>query len=512
MTWKAPDDEVVSWTPPAEDAVIEDVGATEAAARGALRNIPFGQQVAAGIAPINPFSEKKTYGEELKHLTEQAEAAKKARPGAYGAGAVAGTVAPLLIPGVAPAMAASMPAAIASNAALGAAQSLSDANLGDLSKENIQEAAIGAGIGGVLGGAGKALMPAARAIPKAIPTPQAAPVAEQVAREGIEAAAAPIQQAKGVAGLAVPNRAVAPDFSPSAERIYASNIAQAWGGTPRQLMKAFGKRDYVKSLNEVGAWMEKAGPEGTSLHGMLDRPGELVSKVAEINKNAGKTIGGIIEDMGPVTNINRPQFRNELREFAQATADPDTEARIVKLIKSSDHLSKKGISDFEMLQQIKKMAGKQIAKDPEMSEVYGFLSDKMTSLVDEYGTAVKSPELRALYGQAKTDYHQSSRILPILRYAEAKDVTGGPGGHHTMRGLLASIYNMAMETVGIPDPKQIARNLYYKAAPVSKSLVGAGEKARAALPNARPGAALSPAAQMELVNYLQSQYNKKTTP
>lgn len=494
-----------------DEPAPEQIGAFEAAGRGALRNFPLAQQAAAAAAPINPWSQEKTYGAELQHLTEAAEQAKKAQPGAYGTGAVAGSLAPLALGPVGGAMKA---APILANAALGAGQSISDINLTENPFQALKQAGVGGVIGGATAGVMNKLMPGAastvaREAAEAIEAPVAAEAAQAVAPAAAEAAAPAAQvvrQMPGkIGGLSVPNKTVAADFTPSAERIYASNLAQGLGGTPRQLMKVFGKRDPVATMNEIGNWMNTASPEGTSLHSLLDRPGELLSKVSAVNKNAGRTIGEIIDDMGPAVQVDREGLKSELLRLSKRTADSDTKGRIRNLIEAIDDYKNEPQSDFEVLQQIKKMAGKQIAKDPEMASVYGHLSDKMTALVDEYGNAIKNPELRSVYNKAKVDYHQSSRILPILRYAEAKDVTGGPGGHHTLRGLLASIYNMATETVGLPETSQLAKNVHLKAAPAMRSVVNAGEKAREAI----PGAKMNPAAQVELANFLESQFNRK---
>lgn len=502
----------------------EQRGKLESAARGALRNIPFAQQAASAAAPINPFSEKKTYGEELQHLTEAAEQSKKQNPLSYGAGAVAGTVAPLLIPGVGEAMAASYPAAIGSNAALGAAQSLSDTNLGKMTPKDYGNAAIGAGIGGALGAAGQAIFPAKAALAAKAAAPEAA---EAVAPAVAEQAAAPVGSAARTAlenaplnSRNIPNKQVAPDFVPSAERVYASNLAQGFGGTPRQLMRIFGKKDPVKSLNELGGWMETAGPGGKSLHGYLDRPGELLENVTAVNKSSGKVIGDLIEEMGPVASIDREGLKNELLDLSLKTADPATDARIAKLISTVDNLGGKGMSDFEILQQVKKMAGKQISKDPEMSEVYGHLADKASKLVDQYGASIKNPELKQLYAKAKLDYHNSSRILPILRYAEAKDIVGGPAGHHTLRGLLGNIFKIATETVGIPEVGQLGKNIAMKSAPTARNIVNAGSNVRAAatqaaspilspVAQAAGRSTMSQKAQLELANALQSMYGQR---
>lgn len=488
----------------------------ESAARGALRNFPMGQQAAAAIAPVNPWADKGDYSQELSHLTEAAEQGKKQNPKSYYAGAAAGSVAPLLIPGAGEALEA---APILGNAALGALGSVSDTNVVKNPGQAAGEAALGAGIGAAVGGIGKLLSKAAPAAEGAAEAaPQAAP---GLAEKAVGAIPTPTpslapraaKPAPGTLdGLAVPNRSVAPDFVPSADRVYASNLARGMGGTPRQLMKVFGKKDPVQEMVKIGNWMEKAGPEGKSISGLLDRPGELLDKVSAIHDASGKSIGKVIDSLGNSRDIDTPALIEELRDFADRTADPATEGRILKMIKVTENNLKKGIGDFDNLQQIKGMAGEQIKKDPEMSLIYGHLADKLNDIVEAHGAAIQDPKLAAQYAKAKLDYSNSSRLLPMLRYAEAKDLVGGPGGHHTLRGLLASIFNMATAMTGLPPAEQLGKNVMLKAAPISRQVVNAGSQTRNAVVPAALGGGkkwLSPAAQVELTNALSAMYGKK---
>lgn len=510
MDFQTPDSDAIFQTPDSDASKLQSTW--ESGARGALRNFPLGQQAAAAIAPINPFSEKKTYGEEMPYLTEKAEQAKEQNKKSYYAGAAAGTVAPMLLPGVGEALEA---APVLGNAALGAANGISDSDVVRDPVAAAKNAAIGGGIGGatayglgkVFGGAKAA--PAVENAAEDVAPEVAAKVAPEVAESAVPEVAAPRPSGPSkLNGIAVPDNKVAPDFVPSAERVYASNLAQGMGGTPRQLIKVLGKQDPVEALGKIGAWMETAGPEGQSLHGLLDRPGELLGKITDLHESSGKTIGGIIDKMGTGAGFDRAGLEVELLDYAQKTADPQTEARIMKLISTSENLGKKGVSDFDALQQIKGMAGKQIAKDPEMSEVYGHLADKMSELVDRYGQAIKQPGVAQDYAKAKVDFHNTSRLLPMLRYAEAKDLVGGPAGHHTLRGLLSSIFNMATMMTGLPPVEQLGKNVALKAAPVARGIVNAGVNARSAALGALPTNGLSQAARMELGNFLESQQKK----
>ena len=503
----------------ADDAFLNappDEGALMAAGRGALRNFPLAQQAVAAVEPG-------AYSHNIQDFTQKAEAAKAAHPAAYGTGAVLGTAAPMAIPGIGEALGAGEVLAPALEVAGGAgalggglnatAQSLSDADLTKMKGSDY----LNAGLSGAIGaGLGKFFAPAAKAAPEAAEA--AAPKVAEEAAEPIEEVAqkaAPMpppsqrQPLSQVSGLAVPNKKVAPDFTPSAQRVYASNLAQGLGGTPRQLIKVFGKENPVSAMNDIGNWMDSAGEGGKSLHEYLDRPGELLQKIEDLHDDAGKTIGGIVEDMGksPKAALDRQGLWQDLNEASMATADPQTAARIDRIRDQIPVLAKKNFSDFDILQKLKGMAGEQVRKDPEMSPIYGKLADRMTQTVDAYGQAIKDPGQLAAYMKARTDYHNASRILPILRYAEAKDLTGGPAGHHTLRGLLSTIINMGTAVSGLPPVEQIAKNVALKSAPVARNIVQAATKPILGTAKTAPNY-LSRAAQLELANALQNKFKK----
>lgn len=544
--FQTPDDESIpsgDFQTPANEAVQ---GEGESVLRGALRNIPLAQQAVATAAPILNkvgMSDEPTYGAELQHLTQAAEQGKAQNPWSYYAGATAGTLAPMLVPGGGEVAEALQGSGAVGGAINGAVQSLSDTNLTKPTGTDVTNTLLAAGMGGALGkyfspkavaiagAAENVSAPAEAAAGKVAPAiaQEAAPV---VAGESAPSVAAQFAQQsiptpkmlQSLAGMAVPNREVSPDFVPSADRVYASNLAQGFGGTPRQLMKVFGKKDPVQTMVGIGQWMEHAGPDGTPINKLLDRPGELLDKVTEINNKSGKTIGGIIDDLGKTASVNNQQLLEDLAKFRDTTADPDTAARVARLIKTTEANVKKGIDGFDNLQQIKSMAGEQIRKDPEMASVYGHLADTVTTAVNTYGAQIQNPGIAKIYEKAKGDYFNSSRILPILRYAESKDLVGGPGGHHTLRGLLASIFNMASSVTTGTTPDQIVKNATLKAAPIARDVVNAATNARQSITPAVGavknfvgntaankvgsigGSKLSRAAQLELVNALENKF------
>ncbi len=506
--------------------LAEKQGPVESAARGALRNIPLAQQAAAAIAPINPWSDKSNYSDELAHLTEAAEQGKAQNPKSYYTGAAAGTLAPLLIPGVGEAAEAARGAGMAGGAIQGAAQGLSDTNLtrdpARIARDAIPGAVIGGALGKVFGGAPKAA-PAAESVgedvaPK-VAAEATAPAAEAAAQPAVSA---PVPKVGAqIDATNIPEgKKVAADFVPSADRIYASNLAQGMGWTPRQLMRVFGKKDPVQSTVKIGNWMETAGEGGKSLNGLIDRPGELLQKIDALHDSSGKVIGGIIDKLGTEGDVDTASLLQELRDFSLKTADPATAGRIDRLVATTERNLEKGVGDFDSLQEIKSMTGKQLKKDPEMAEVYGHLADKLEAHVDQLGASLKDPAMAQAYAKAKLDYTNSSRLLPLLQYSEAKDLVGGPAGHHTLRGLLGNIFNMASSLTVGTTPEQLGKNVMLKAAPIARGVAQAGAGARTAVTNAASKAipkaimpsatkgGLSRAAQLELTNALESKFGK----
>ena len=159
LAQKAPD---TSFDPDAY--LAEKQTPAESFGRGLLRNVPGAQQAVAAAAPYTHGlsimgqdigAAEPTYSGEMQHETKTAEQGKAQNPGAYGAGAVAATVAPAFIPVLGEAIEGSP---IIANGIMGAAQSLSDANLTKNPVQNLEKAGTGAAIGaGTAYGLGKLL-------------------------------------------------------------------------------------------------------------------------------------------------------------------------------------------------------------------------------------------------------------------------------------------------------------------------------------------------------------------
>ncbi len=439
------------------DAPVDAGGALEAGARGALRNFPFAQQAAAAIAPINPFSEKKTYSEEIKHLTDSAEASKAAHKVAYGTGAVAATAAPLLIPGAGAALEA---APILGNAAMSVIGSQSDTDLTAPTRENAKDAAIYGVIGGGIG--------------------------------------ALFNGAKNVLPL------------PTAEDVMAENTASGVGATARKLLGSgmMGKNPQA-DLAEMGNWLNTAD-EGKSLIHLTDKPGEILSKVQGVHDKAGAQIGALIDRIAPGNPIPHASITKDLYPIANelGTRIEGQQSNVMEVINEIKNLANNGELDISALNKIKSQVGKVSKDNPTMQRVYGALSDSVNNVVDEFGRIIKDPSVRGSFDKARVDYKNASRLIPILRYAEAKDLAGGAVGNSGLLGMFGlgagvaaghpviGAAAMAANSVGRPIVNQLGKNIALKSVPYIPAAAEAAGK-------------MSTAAQLELANALESKFKKK---
>jgi hypothetical protein len=299
--------------------------------------------------------------------------------------------------------------------------------------------------------------------------PEAIPETANVADAG-EAAVSQTRPPVGsiVGGSDVP---IAKDFVPSEERVANSMFLQGVGVTPRKFMREVSNnRTPMDVASKLRTWADTAD-NGKSITGLMDKPGEFLDKVQDIHNTAGKTIGGILEKAGDenplgetlgLPAVDKQAVIDELKTFATETADPQTEGRINKLISTANKLEGKPVTDLRTLQQIKQMAGEQIHKDPEMAKVYGHLADRMDQVIDAYGKAVNDPAMKAAYAKAKVDYSNSSKLLPMLQYAESKNLIGGPAGHQTLRGMLGNMTDKISELATGTTPSQVYKNALLK--------------------------------------------------
>jgi hypothetical protein len=360
--------------------VKDDEGALAAAGRGALRNIPLAQQAAAALAPVNPMSEKKTYSDELQHLTDAAESAKAAHPVAYGAGAVGGAAAPLLVPGIGEALEA---APILGNAALGGAQAVSDTSLTRDPGKAAKEAAIGAGIGGALGKLGNW-------VGKTVPTET-------------EAANGAVAQKLGIPGRRLAN-AIGPNFDEDLAEI---------GNTIR-----------VTKL-----------PDGRSLNDLSDSPERFAHKVGDALDMYGKKIGEIadsvdanmpskplldtISDMATGNNglAVRNEFLDKINQIIKTNADKNGELSFGKLRDLTNHIYKNMVLEDPQ-------TGSLLPGSEKALEAWRFLRGLQNDIVQ-----TTKPKLFPAFQEANRHYSNLVGIRKALEQValrqDAKQITMG---------------------------------------------------------------------------------------
>lgn len=437
------------------DALNSTQGPLESAGRGALRNFPMAQQAAAAIAPINPFSDKPTYGAEMQHLTESAEQGKAQNPKSYLAGAAAGSLAPLAIPVVGEGLEA---APILGNAALGAAQSASDVDLTKTTGKDVANAALGAGLGGALGAVGSGL------------------------------------------------RAVAP----SEDALGASMTGTGLGFNARGAQKLMSGANPEADVADLGKWAnEVTTGEGKTLAERI-RPGDKLKALGEIHDSAGKEIGSILDKVAPGASLPKASLTKDLYPLADEleTLAPKEHSEVMGVINKINKLSDDGRLDLNSLNKIKSFVGGASGDSPTMARIYGSLSDSVNNTIDEYGRVIGDPADRAAFDAARINYKNASRLLPILRKAEGREIAQGPLGNSGLLGMIGgagalaaghpigAAATMAGSAVGRPLVNTVGRNAMLKAVPYAGEIAGAGR-------------GLSKAAQLELANYLQSQFKKE---
>lgn len=428
----------------------------ESAARGALRNFPLAQQATAGLSELGNKAglSTPTYSDELQHLTEAAETGKAQNPKSYLAGAAAGSLAPLAIPVIGEGLEA---APILGNAALGAGQSISDVNLTKPTGKDVANAAIGAGIGGAMGAIGK----------------------------GLQAVA------------------------PSEGTLGASMTGTGLGFNSRGAQKLMGGANPEGDVAELGNWANSVmTDEGKTLADYV-RPGDKLKALGEIHDSAGKSIGDILDKVGADASLPKASLTKDLYPLADEleTLAPKEHADVMGVINKINKLSDSGRLDLPALNKIKSFVGEASADNPTMSRIYGHLSDSVNGAIDEYGRMIGDPADRAAFDAARIDYKNASRLLPILRKAEGREIAQGPLGNSGLLGMIGgagalaaghpvgAAATLAGSAVGRPLVNTVGRNAMLKAVPYAGKIAGAGR-------------GLSKAAQLELTNALEDYFRK----
>lgn len=518
----APDDSHLFSDEPAP----ESQGKLESGAYGALRNLPLGNQVTALSAPINPFTEKSNYSDEMSYLTKKEDQAHEQNKKSYNVGSALGTLGPLAIPflGTAgKAAGAAMKAyPLASDAVIGALQSQSDTNLTQKpTYKNIADAGRGAllglGTGAVFNKIGKAFPSKAVSqeaeglaapVTEELASPAAKVGAGDVANAAVAAAKPadiiPPQPAGRTPGGILPDATpVSADFVPSADRIAASNWARSIGFTPRKFSTfatELGENPQAAAI-EGQKWSEEKG-----LIKWMDHPGEALARIGPIKKDVGEFIGNMVDKFG-TEPIPAEEMKAELQNLAKRTANPSSRGALTNVADRIDEMAKDGVLDWHAINELKSMIGQEVGEHPNISKAYGLMSQRMEMMAEATGKRIGDPSLLEKYQGAKRDYRMASLLEPALRYSESKNLIGGPAGHNTLRGVLGQLTEAF---TGAPPIDQIAKNVVAKSAPLVKGVANAGDSARkatGALTKSLPN--MSDAERLELSNALQTYFNKK---
>ena len=121
---------------------------------------------------------------------------------------------------------------------------------------------------------------------------------------------------------------------------------------------------------------------------------------------------------------------------------------------------------------------------------------------------IKDPSKREAYEAAKIDYKNASKLLPILRKAEGREIAQGPLGNSGLLGMIGGAGALAAghpagaaavlggSAIGRPLVNSLWRNAALRSVPYAGKIAAGGK-------------GLNRAAQLELANFLQNQYQGK---
>lgn len=440
-----------------EDPAPKQPGQVESFLRGAANNIPLAPQAAAALAPINPFSEKSNYSDELAHLNEAAKAAKAAHPVTYGAGAVTGAVAPLLIPGAGGVMEA---APFLTGAGLGAANAVSNVDVVKHPKEALSDAALGATIGlGTSYGLGK-LFPSASSL-------------ENVAKT------------KGLQSTDIP-QGVLKEMSPE---------------------EFEGAKDFVMNNNLVGTNKEEV------LQRALDRQNEIGQKLGSIGK--GTEAEGLTAPYQDHLAAALPLEQKAGEYAGLANREAKSLARSYKA-GAQDVLGLGDNPSWSAIQALKKQYGDLAfkstgeVKDPAAKDTYFALRDLLQKITDQ---AKNNPGLTDEYRQALSDYHSIDPVIEGLEKAVGKERAGEMGhgaGHGFLPRLIRSLpgqSNPAINLATAAGATMISPHIGPLMALPTLTNPAIQSKVASTLAQNLPK--IEKMTQQELIDYLTSKFGKK---
>lgn len=345
-----------------------------AAGRGAVEMLPLGKQAYAGIESL---VDDTSYLQERKELEADIEADKMNHPGSRLAGQVAGVVAPALLTG-GTSTAALVGQGAAMGAGFGAGQAIDTLAGGGSGAQAAADVALGTAGGAIGGAAGK--------------------------------------------GLSNVISKVAKPFVNSQDEVLAEATAGILGGTTRQIRSLPGKNP-VETLAKMGNDMSRYKVNGEPLITISDQMPDRLNKFLALQKQSGETIGETIKNAN-VQPLSVKPIAEELQS-ALKFATPDDQAQMKAVIDQVQTYATPGTNTipFDRLHLLKGEIGERAFEgqgSPVLQNAYHVISDVQDRELEKIASAINKPA----FDDAKAAYSLTSRAIPLLRTAVAKEIGG----------------------------------------------------------------------------------------
>lgn len=345
-----------------------------AAGRGAVEMLPLGKQAYAGIESV---VDKTSYTDERKELETDIEADKMNHPGSRLAGQAAGVIAPALLTG-GTSTAAMIGQGAAMGAGFGAGNAIDTLAGGGSGAEAAADVALGT-VGGAAGGAA----------------------------------------GKGLGNII---SKVAKPFVNSQDEVLAEATAGILGGTTRQIRSLPGKNP-VETLAKMGNDMSRYKVNGEPLITISDQMPDRLNKFLALQKQSGELIGDTIKNSN-VQPISVKPIAEEL-QAALKFATPDDQAQMKAVLDQVQAYADPGtgVIPFDRLHLLKGELGERAFEgqgSPVLKSAYHVISDVQDRELEKIGAAINKPA----FDDAKAAYSLTSRAIPLLRTAVAKEIGG----------------------------------------------------------------------------------------
>lgn len=345
-----------------------------AAGRGAVEMLPLGKQAYAGIESL---VDETPYLQERKELETDIEADKMNHPGSRLAGQAAGVIAPALLTG-GTSTAAMIGQGAAMGAGFGAGNAIDTIASGGSGAEAAADVALGT-VGGAAGGAA----------------------------------------GKGLGNVI---SKVAKPFVNSQDEVLAEATAGILGGTTRQIRSLPGKNP-VETLAKMGNDMSRYKVNGEPLITISDQMPDRLNKFLALQKQSGELIGETIKT-AKVPPISVKPIAEELQS-ALKFATPDDQAQMKAVLDQVQAYADPGTGaiPFDRLHLLKGELGDRAFEgqgNPVLQNAYHVISDVQDRELEKIAVAINKPA----FDDAKAAYSLTSRAIPLLRTAVAKEIGG----------------------------------------------------------------------------------------